>query len=456
MAPPPGSVRVTGYVGPSDTADPYPCQTEEYGRGGFRSVTNAAARLAITADRRKEGMLVKQLDTGGVWTLSGGIADINWVLDPLGVADSLRKIINIGEVFFVDADAGVDAVNRGTYALPLKTITYAINNYAVADRNDLFICWSSAGGTFNENTGAGGCVITTRGVIVLGIGTVGVDNTNGGASSVFHLFVQNIWVGGFRISPTVPIIGIRCAADYQKVGMLDEYANVFENCSVDVQFATSCGFASKNFHRSSAKAYDARSNQCKIFDNHIEGNGAGGSIGVDLSLGASKDNEIHDNYISGFETGINAVAGAVGNAGYDNSINCTNPIVDANAPGLNNWSGNSIVPVKTIADFTYLAGVAEQDAFVYTATDNLDRRIVGSFDLDAHITAAKIMTVRVKEMIDGANYRTIDSKTYIVGTDPAPHFDFLTFRTCKVTLKIDITEGVDRAIPRSVSVRAEE
>ena len=76
----PGSVRVTGFIAPSDTADVYATQDETYNRGGLRAVADATARLAITSDRRKEGMLVKQLDTGIFWTLTGGIADINWTI----------------------------------------------------------------------------------------------------------------------------------------------------------------------------------------------------------------------------------------------------------------------------------------------------------------------------------------------------------------------------------------
>lgn len=93
MAPIPGSVRVTGFIAPSDSADLYPSHTEEYGRGGYRSVANAAARLAIPPDRRLEGMLVNQIDTGITWKLVGGIADINWTPAAIG-SDVLRFVGN--------------------------------------------------------------------------------------------------------------------------------------------------------------------------------------------------------------------------------------------------------------------------------------------------------------------------------------------------------------------------
>jgi hypothetical protein len=76
MAPIPGSVRVTGFIAPSDSADLYATQDEFYNRGGWRTVADITARNAITADRRKDGMLVRVRNAGGgiekFYTLTGG------------------------------------------------------------------------------------------------------------------------------------------------------------------------------------------------------------------------------------------------------------------------------------------------------------------------------------------------------------------------------------------------
>ncbi len=82
-------VRVTGPVVPSDTADTYPTHKAQYGYGGFMSVADATARLAIPANRREAGMLVYQIDTKAYWTLQGGIVDGNWVQKYLGGAPVL-------------------------------------------------------------------------------------------------------------------------------------------------------------------------------------------------------------------------------------------------------------------------------------------------------------------------------------------------------------------------------
>ncbi|HZK00506.1 MAG TPA: hypothetical protein VFC79_10875, partial [Tissierellaceae bacterium] len=74
-----GSVPYTGFIAPADDTDTFNVTDERFNKGGYRSVINQVERLAITPERRKEGMLVKQLDNGGYWTLEGGITNNDWV-----------------------------------------------------------------------------------------------------------------------------------------------------------------------------------------------------------------------------------------------------------------------------------------------------------------------------------------------------------------------------------------
>jgi hypothetical protein len=71
-------VVVTGPIVPTSTSDTYATHKSKYGQGGWQAVANAAARLAITSNRREPGMSVYEIDTETYWTLTGGIADINW------------------------------------------------------------------------------------------------------------------------------------------------------------------------------------------------------------------------------------------------------------------------------------------------------------------------------------------------------------------------------------------
>ena len=73
-----GSVPVSGFVAPTSESDIYPAHTEEWGRGGYRSVADLVARDAITAERRKEGMLVNVINTATIYQLVGGITNSNW------------------------------------------------------------------------------------------------------------------------------------------------------------------------------------------------------------------------------------------------------------------------------------------------------------------------------------------------------------------------------------------
>lgn len=50
--------NVASKIVPCTTSDNYATHDEEYGRGGYRTVNTVAEMNAISADRRKEGMLV--------------------------------------------------------------------------------------------------------------------------------------------------------------------------------------------------------------------------------------------------------------------------------------------------------------------------------------------------------------------------------------------------------------
>lgn len=79
MADIPGSVTLTGFIAPTDTADTYATHDDEYGRGGHRSVADLSARDAIPTLRRKEGMQVFVLSEGIAYRLFGGVSNSDWV-----------------------------------------------------------------------------------------------------------------------------------------------------------------------------------------------------------------------------------------------------------------------------------------------------------------------------------------------------------------------------------------
>lgn len=83
MAAIPGSVPLTGFVAPTDSTDTYPVIDPIWGIDGLRSVATAVARDAITAARRRDGMVVFTQDTGEYWTLlpsPWSFSPTDWVL----------------------------------------------------------------------------------------------------------------------------------------------------------------------------------------------------------------------------------------------------------------------------------------------------------------------------------------------------------------------------------------
>lgn len=88
MAAIPGSVRVTGFIGPTDSTDTYAVTDAKYGRDGLRNVADNTERNAITADRRRQGMVVGTDSDGKYWYLKPSpwnFDDTDWelFLDPI-------------------------------------------------------------------------------------------------------------------------------------------------------------------------------------------------------------------------------------------------------------------------------------------------------------------------------------------------------------------------------------
>jgi len=100
MAQIPGSIPVTGFIGPTDSTDKYAVTDPLYGIDGLRNVNGNAERNAITTERRRAGMFVGTGDLK-VWMLKPGpwlYDDTDWDLaldlnvGPLGKMGTLKKI----------------------------------------------------------------------------------------------------------------------------------------------------------------------------------------------------------------------------------------------------------------------------------------------------------------------------------------------------------------------------
>lgn len=100
------------------------------------------------------------------------------------------------------------------------------------------------------------------------------------------------------------------------------------------------------------------------------------------------------------------------------------------------------------ASFSYLDAGGEQDVFEITTTT---RKKLHSIFLDL-TTLTQNTTIRVKHKIDGANYRTMETISWLVATmDDGVYFNkaLAICQDLKVTMEEGADEGADRAIPYS-------
>jgi len=125
------TIKFTSPISPTDTLDKYPTHFTEYGKGGFRAVADAAARLAITDARREEGMWVYQIDTQTVWTLEDGILDSDWTTVDIGGGGGVGGAV---QPYAAGTDYGVgDLLANGGYIYTVVSSIIAANNTQFSD-----------------------------------------------------------------------------------------------------------------------------------------------------------------------------------------------------------------------------------------------------------------------------------------------------------------------------------
>jgi hypothetical protein len=83
----PGTTPISAPVAPTADTDSYPSHLAKYGKGGWRTVDNAAARLAIPTGRREACMVVVDADTGEKWILGAGLTNADWTAFSAGAGD---------------------------------------------------------------------------------------------------------------------------------------------------------------------------------------------------------------------------------------------------------------------------------------------------------------------------------------------------------------------------------
>ena len=124
-----GYLTASFYLGPA-----FDAALTNNGSGAFRVVTTVAARNAIPAAERIEYLVAYVAETGILYQLVGGTANVNWEAYDYGRP---QDNVNPSQTdFYVDSTTGSDIDGTGTLASPYKTITrvlqdIGVNNYSV-------------------------------------------------------------------------------------------------------------------------------------------------------------------------------------------------------------------------------------------------------------------------------------------------------------------------------------
>lgn len=114
MAIPNGAIPFSGQIYVTDEGDTYALLDDKHIKGSYRIVEDETERDGITAERRKEGMVVYVLEDNKEYRLEGGIENEDWVeLTGGGDSGGNPHIIGKGvdEDIVIVFDAGLDSNN---------------------------------------------------------------------------------------------------------------------------------------------------------------------------------------------------------------------------------------------------------------------------------------------------------------------------------------------------------
>lgn len=131
----PGSVRLTGFIAPTDSTDVYPVTDPKWGLGGLRSVSGATERDDITTERREAGMLVYSELEDTYFKLGTGLTNSDWEEFLTGDGGNYLSISGgtvTGDTYFT-GNLSAGTIYSGS------TDLYAIINQIAADQSSNYI-----------------------------------------------------------------------------------------------------------------------------------------------------------------------------------------------------------------------------------------------------------------------------------------------------------------------------
>lgn len=118
-------IRVTGTIVPTSPLDDFATHEAQYGKGGYRSVADAAARDAITTERREAGMMVITLDTGQKWILQNDLT--TWMLETISSALTLTGDVTGSGTNSIATTLINSGVTAGIYGSASQIAQYTVD-----------------------------------------------------------------------------------------------------------------------------------------------------------------------------------------------------------------------------------------------------------------------------------------------------------------------------------------
>lgn len=183
----PGSIPVTGFIAPTDTADTYPVTDAIYGIDGLRNVPTYTDMYNVSLERRREGMIVGVMSDNTYWKLLPSTGSNIW---NLGSASNWQEFaifggnnIAVQNQYYISSTEKVVVPTYSQYwVYGDLTIAGELENYGqVIIANGGLVL---SGGTFSGMTGSLSFVTVIQGV------TAGAGMTGGGQSEYITLSVD--------------------------------------------------------------------------------------------------------------------------------------------------------------------------------------------------------------------------------------------------------------------------
>jgi hypothetical protein len=168
MANIPGSVRLTGFIAPTDSTDVFPVTDPTWGLGGLRRVSGTTERNLISTGRRESGMLVYSEGDDNYYKLGTGLTNSDWTIFMTGSGSGDFLALSGGTVTGVTSftsgissnsfsggtfySGGTDLYNIFLTSADLPAATTAGNGITKAG-NNITLGGALTGDTYIDNSG---------------------------------------------------------------------------------------------------------------------------------------------------------------------------------------------------------------------------------------------------------------------------------------------------------------